>query len=755
MTEILMEKQVYFDQVENKSEVNKDTLEILKNPFLNIPSIEKSLEISKQYNISLHPKYTLYWDELSSNQLIEFLESLKSAKIESNTFTISVNLAMKKFYENLAIEHMQLSQDKALTNVPFDKGLGIPDSLKKDEYTIEIEELNCKIIQTNLGIPQSNWFNESSFKIRIEELIKKTKSNLTLNSLEIINLDNFIEIRDKAGTYIGCRMGRPEKAKMREFDGRPAGLFPIAQEGGRMRNIMEAVKKTGKITSNYAMFLCVKCDKETIYPRCQICKSKTEKMYFERFTDFEVKSDHEKAVRWKKVDLELKTYIDEARDILKDVNLPKALKGIEKTENRFRITEHISKLFLRQRNNVYVNKDGTSRFDMIEMGITHFKPMECGTSVKRLIELGYDKDYMGNPLTNENQLIEILPQDVILPDCTASGDELASDYVIRTANFVDDELVHLYNQKAFYNFKTPADTIGHLIIGLAPHTSSGIIGRIIGYSKTQGCFSHPVWHAAQRRNLDGDENGIMMLMDGLINFSREYLPDRRGSRTMDTSLVLTAHLYLDQIDDEVHGMDIVDYYPLSFYRAAKKYVSPKSVDIHQVDDRLKVEDMDSRYLGQGFTHSNKDLNNTVLCSSYKYAPTMQDKLDLQLKIGTQIRAVDEHKVGTFIIDKHFMKDIKGNLRKFSMQKFRCTKCNISYRRPPLNGKCSQCLEPNVNFTIHEGSIKKYIKPSFEICKKYNVDPYMVETLELVNLRIEGVFGKELEKQKSLSSFFGK
>ena len=65
-------RQVYFDQVENKPKVKEDILEILKNPFLNIPSIEKSIEISTQYKIAGHPKFTLYWNEFSSNQLIEF-----------------------------------------------------------------------------------------------------------------------------------------------------------------------------------------------------------------------------------------------------------------------------------------------------------------------------------------------------------------------------------------------------------------------------------------------------------------------------------------------------------------------------------------------------------------------------------------------------------------------------------------------------------------------------------------------------------
>ena len=102
-----------------------------------------------------------------------------------------------------------------------------------------------------------------------------------------------------------------------------------------------------------------------------------------------------------------------------------------------------------------------------------------------------------------------------------------------------------------------------------------------------------------------------------------------------------------------------------------------------------------------------------------------------------------------------MKDIKVNLKKFIMSTFRCTNCGEKYRRPPLIGKWIKCKMPSINFTIHEGSIKKYVEPSFKIIKEYNVEPYITEVLELANLRIEGVFGKELEKQKNLNNFFKK
>ena len=112
------------------------------------------------------------------------------------------------------------------------------------------------------------------------------------------------------------------------------------------------------------------------------------------------------------------------------------------------------------------------------------------------------------------------------------------------------------------------------MVGLEPHTSAGTVGRIIGFSRTQGMFAHPLFHAAMRRNCDGDEACVILLMDALLNFSRSFLPDKRGSRTMDAPLVLTSILVPSEVDDEVHGMDIVWEYPLEMYEAASKQKLP-------------------------------------------------------------------------------------------------------------------------------------------------------------------------------------
>ena len=746
----------------------------IENPLYSKPTLVEAIELSKKLNIAMHPEYIFYFNEISPQKAIDLFEELQfvefkssdEEKSDNSNTLITLKTNLKREFEILGVEHTLID---------------IENSVGKHIIKFNVESFlafisNCGCIEWVNEKDTSNYFtskNKEKYNLHFSKLSELCRDNLNKELLEIINQHSSIEIRDKAGTYIGARMGRPEKAKHRKLDGRPQGLFMIGNGKqvqierrfgedemssdiiqNRMRNIIEAYEG-GSAYSEFRLFECTKCGEECVYKKCIYCGGETKPQFFNRYTGERTNEENELAVQYKRMTLDLKLYVDQVRRTLQLNQLPKLVKGIRGTANEHKTIEILEKAFLREKYDLYVNKDGTIRYDMIEMGITHFKPKEIGTSIKKLKELGYSHDYKGEKITNQEQIIEIFPQDVILPDCDEGGEEKASDIMVQTGQFIDELLQKVYLQEVFYNFKTKEDTIGHIIIGLAPHTSAGITGRILGYSKTQGCFSHPVWHAAQRRNLDGDENGIMLLLDGLLNGSREFLPNRRGSKTMDVSLVLTSHLYLDQIDDEVHGMDIVPYYPLSFYRACKEYAPPKSVKIEHVENRIGKKTKDEEYLGYQFTHDTSDMNDTIMCSSYKTLPSMAEKLAGQLELGRKIRAVNENKVGELVIDKHFMKDIKGNLRKFGMQSFRCTSCNTIFRRPPLNGRCSNCYSNSINFTIHEGSIKKYLQPSFDIVNQFNIDPYIVETLELVNLRMEGVFGKELEKQKGLGDYFGK
>jgi DNA polymerase II large subunit len=381
------------------------------------------------------------------------------------------------------------------------------------------------------------------------------------------------------------------------------------------------------------------------------------------------------------------------------------------------------------------------------MPITHFKCNEIGVSVSKLKELGYEKDIKDEDLVDENQMVELKAQDVILPACEECLEEGADKVFFRVSKFIDELLVRLYKEKSFYNLKKKEDLIGHLIISLAPHTSAGVVGRIIGFSKTQGFLAHPLYHAAHRRDCDGDEIGFMLLMDGLLNFSRQYLPDRRGGRSMDAPLVLSSKIIPSEVDDMVHGMDVVWKYPLELYEAAEKFKYPYEVKVKQLKDRLETE---KEYSDFGYTHDVDDLNKGLKCSDYKLLPTMEEKVRGQMKIAESIRAVDEMDVAKLVIEKHFIRDIRGNLRKFSMQQFRCVKCNEKFRRPPLDGNC-RC-GGRIIFTISHGGIVKYLEPAIGLAEKYALPPYLKQNLELVKMRVESIFGKDPEKQEGLGKW---
>ena len=106
-----------------------------------------------------------------------------------------------------------------------------------------------------------------------------------------------------------------------------------------------------------------------------------------------------------------------------------------------------------------------------------------------------------------------------------------------------------------------------------------------------------------------------------------------------------------------------------------------------------------------------------------------------------------------VIEKHLLKDVRGNLRKFSTQQFRCIKCNEKFRRPPLTGVCGRC-GGKILFTISEGSIIKYLEPAISLAEKYAVSPYLLQVLDLTKKRVESVFGREKEKQEGLGKWFG-
>lgn len=707
-------------------------------------SFEDAVKISIENKISLHPSYIFYWTQISLGQFKELLEWLKNSSLNNKIILPYNSEDKEKFGEGkralelLGVEH-EVFIDHVIINNSNSKALlsnmGIDFNLVEKEKFLKDLILNY---QDNV---------KSFFEKKPEG--EKREGDVIL---DFINSISIFEIRDKAGDFIGARMGRPEKAKLRKLIGNPNVLFPVGNEGGRLRSVQDACE-IGYVKGEFPLFYCEKCKNETIFPQCEKCDSKTIQKFhcFRcRESSFEKCQEHERSTRYSFRQIDIKHHMQKAKERLGLTNndLPILIKGVRGTSSENHYAERLEKGILRALYDLKVNKDGTIRYDVTEMALTCFRPREISTSVGKLQKLGYTHDINGDELVDEEQLLELKPHDILLPSSPKS-EERADIIFMKICNFVDDLLVRFYGMKPFYNVKKREDLVGKLSVCMAPHNCAGVISRIIGFSDVLGGFASPYMHAAIRRDCDGDEMAIMLLGDVLLNFSKEFLPGHRGG-TQDAPLVLNAKIDAGEVDDQILDFEMVYDYPSELYKLAEQRKHSSEVKVPDV--RSAMREGKDPFVNVGFTHDTKDIDGGVACSSYKLLETMSDKVRHQMELVEKIRAANTSETARLVIEKHFIKDMRGNLRKFSMQSFRCVGCNEILRRPPLSGVCPKCRGKLI-FTTHEGGIKKYLEPALDLAKKYSLSPYITQNLELTKRYIDSVFGKELDKQDQLNKWF--
>ncbi|VVC04091.1 DNA polymerase II large subunit [Candidatus Bilamarchaeum dharawalense] len=677
---------------------------------------QTAFHFSKVHGLPLHPKFTYPWHDISSEQLNALVQWLKKSQLEMDGTTLKAlviqGTGAKRVLEELLIEH-RLGDEKVIVG-------------GEDGYAL----------LSSLGAITPDW--------KVDFTNFDNRWNATIVPLELVNELAGIKIKAKAPTYIGARMGRPEKAKERKMDGSPHVLFPTGSFKNRSLSKQYRLLKSreGEKTINLEIvrFRCSKCRKLGFYRKCDVCgeRANEERICQQcgRVVETEMHCDRDTLVYDRRpVDL-----IELFENVKSDVGTPSDdIKGVKGLSNAMRIPERLEKGFLRAKHDVYVFRDGTSRFDATDVPLTHFTPKEVGLPLERALELGYEKDYLDNKLEREDQLIPLLHQDIILADSGA-------EYFMRVANFIDDMLVNLYGQKPFYNIKTREDLIGHMAVGLSPHTSAGVLCRIVGFTKANVGYGHPYFHTAKRRNCDGDEDCVMLLMDALLNFSRKYLSENRGG-TMDAPLVLSIEINPKEVDDEAHNIEFVSHYPLEFYEAAEKNTPPGEVKIKTVKDVLGSPEQYELPI----THPGGTLDVGNNRTAYVTLESIPDKIDIQFRLQGRLRPVDSKDAAERLILSHFIPDLYGNLRSYSRQTFRCVSCNSIFRRVPLAGKCNRC-GGNLLLTINKGGIEKYLQISRDIVDKYDLPVYLKQRLELVEREIRSIFEDDKIKQMGLSDF---
>ncbi|MGB8215911.1 MAG: DNA polymerase II large subunit [Candidatus Methanoperedens sp.] len=693
------------------------------------PDQKTALSISDKYKVPLHPKYTYLWHDISLDEYTALAEYIQKNGKFAEKVEFPQDDKIKTILETLLVPH--IVREKLIfieEPLPFLRCLGLDANLKK------------------------TWISVES------------------NIMDTVSKVSGITIRSRAPIRIGGRMGRPEKSDKREMKPAPHVLFPIGEAGGRRRSLKTArdyvddtdnggknnyefktklsdqTEKAGTIRVQIGERICPSCKTKTFKNRCK-CGKFTHPLLKCQSCGIEVpkpvcpkcKKDTTSVTE---LEIDFKSEYQQALDNVGERDNFDSIKGVIGLTSKNKTPEPLEKGILRAKHDIVMFKDGTVRYDLSDLPLTHIKPKELGVSVQKLKELGYMNDTYGKPLVDENQVIELKVQDIVVSkDC--------AEYLLKTARFIDDLLTKYYKVDAYYNINNANDLIGKLVIGLAPHTSAGVLGRLVGFTTASVGYAHPFFHAAKRRNCDGDEDCVMLLMDGLLNFSRSYLPDKRGGQ-MDAPLVLTSRIDPNEVDKEAHNVDLLFRYPLAFYEATLQYKNPKDIVklMDTVSGRLGTP---AQYEGFGFTHDTADIAAGPRNSAYKTLGTMIEKMDAQLALARRIKAVDPQDVAERVIESHFLPDLIGNLRSFSKQKVRCTKCNAKYRRPPLRGTCPKC-GGNIVLTVHEGSVRKYLETSLRIADEYNVRHYTKQRLELLELEMRSLFESDKVKQKGLADF---
>lgn len=671
------------------------------------PTYDRAKEMGLTLGVPLHPKYNLFWSDSDMDAIITLRNHLiDEGSFDKRNISVPSNDVIKKTLENLGALHEVHNGRISIS----------------DRYSTAI--LDClNLTERNENIIEKGAFEGNSVLSAIGDAIG-------------------FEVKDRGGTRIGMRMGRPEKADQRDMTPWAHGLFPVGSGIDSNRDLITAIanSKRGSMRSSGSNVVhlqvgsrkCIKCKTSTWRSWCRNCEAHTvaedKQGQYGRFNStMPVDLDYE---------------LTAACGLIGE-NRPKALRCIQTLPSRTKVPEALEKVILRAKNDVSVNKDGTIRYDMTDLPLTHFRPREIGINVERAISLGYTHDWNGKPLTDPEQICELKVQDIIPPrEC--------GDYMVKVAKFVDDELVKLYKLQPYYEVNDRNGLIGHIAFGLAPHTSGGILCRIIGYTSARGCYGHPFFHASKRRNCDGDEDCIILALDALLNFSFSFLPSSRGG-LMDAPLVLTTRLDPNEIDKEAHNVDCLREYPLEFYEAASNHSDTGEIDdiMDMVSDRIGTP---KQYEGFGFTHDTRDIAEGPRTSAYITLDSMTDKMNAQLSLGERIRAVDERDVATRVINKHFLPDMAGNLRSFSAQKFRCNKCGEKFRRIPMTGKCTVC-KTNVIMTVYKGSVMKYLEISKGIGEKYDVSEYIRDRIDILEMSMKSVFDNDKVKKTTLGDFF--
>ncbi len=202
-----------YQKVAEETQISKSRLNsFMADPFSNKPTFKEAILLSSCLGVPLHPSFLFFWSSLSDVQEVELLRKW----LESCEVVLENGVVCKILGE--ANEDI----------VRLLRRILVPHRIVDGKILLEGEA--AAALALCLG--------HSSKTVDIAQAV---------TVLEAVSLLSGLQIKDKAPTYVGGRMGRPEKAKKRDM--RPAVhvLFPVNLSGGTHRDLVGSSKTGSRV----------------------------------------------------------------------------------------------------------------------------------------------------------------------------------------------------------------------------------------------------------------------------------------------------------------------------------------------------------------------------------------------------------------------------------------------------------------------------------------------------------------------------
>ena len=245
-----------------------------------------------------------------------------------------------------------------------------------------------------------------------------------------------------------------------------------------------------------------------------------------------------------------------------------------------------------------------------------------------------------------------------------------------------------------------------LIVGISPTSQIGVVGRVIGYTKNNVLYAHPLWHHLKSRHCNGVIDSITLFLDVLVNFSREFIPAFHGG-SLDTPTII--NLVDNWKDLMVFSKSSIVLQNLAFYR-----------NLEQKSQELKLlsYDFSLLHLPPIIHHITENLSDISVENKLRDQKIV-DRISIALDSLSTIRAVEEGVFVDNILVNDFLNKITTSITRFFQQPFRCRICKRTYRRVPLGKNCPFCHRNTLELTLSKGWVLRYMQIISLLAEQYS------------------------------------